>query len=38
VENSHMQSLEGDHEGNRSFEVPRLRWEDNIKIYLKEIG
>jgi hypothetical protein len=25
-------------EGRRSFERPRLRWEDNIKIDLREVG
>jgi hypothetical protein len=25
-------------EGKRSLGIPRRRWEDNVKIYLKEIG
>jgi hypothetical protein len=28
--------LEGKPEGKRPLERPRRRWEDNIKIYLKE--
>jgi hypothetical protein len=30
--------LVGNPEGNRSLEIPSPKWEDNIKINLKEIG
>jgi len=30
--------LVGKPEGKRPFGRPRLRWEDNIKIYLQEVG
>ena len=30
--------LVGEPEGKRSSGRPRRRWEDNIKIYLKEVG
>ena len=30
--------LVGKHEGKRSLGRPRRRWEDNIKIYLQEVG
>jgi len=26
------------HEGKRPLAKPRLRWEDNIKMHLKEVG
>jgi hypothetical protein len=29
--------LVGNPEGKRPFGIPRCRWENNIKIYLKEI-
>jgi hypothetical protein len=28
----------GKYEGKRPFEKPRLRWGDNIEIYLQEFG
>jgi len=30
--------LVGKPEGNRPLGRPRLRWEDNIKMYLQEVG
>jgi len=30
--------LVGKREGNRPFGRPRLRWEDNIKVDLQEVG
>ena len=30
--------LVGNPEGNRPLGRPRHRWEDNIKIYLQEVG
>jgi hypothetical protein len=30
--------LVGKPEGKRPLESPRLRWEDNIKMYLQEVG
>jgi len=30
--------LVGKHEGKRSLGKPRRRWEDNIKMYLQEVG
>jgi hypothetical protein len=30
--------LMGKHEGKRPLETPRGRWEDNIKMDLKEVG
>jgi hypothetical protein len=30
--------LMGKPEGNRPLERPRRRWEDGIRIYLREIG
>jgi hypothetical protein len=30
--------LVGKTEGKRPLGRPRLRWEDNIKMYLKEVG
>jgi hypothetical protein len=30
--------LVGKHEGKRPFGRPRLRWEDNIKMDLQEVG
>ena len=34
----HTQSLVGKPEGKRPLERPRRRWEDNIKIDLREMG
>jgi hypothetical protein len=31
-------ALVGKPEGRRPLERPRRRWEDNIKIYLREVG
>ena len=28
----------GNHEGKRPFEIPRRRWEDNVKLVLKKFG
>jgi hypothetical protein len=28
----------GKSEGRRPFERPKRRWEDNIKIYIREVG
>ena len=33
-----VQSLVGKPKGKRSLERPRRTWEDNIKIYLQELG
>ena len=30
--------LLGKHEGKRTLGRPRDQWEDNIKVYIKEIG
>ena len=30
--------LVGKHEGRRSVGRPRRRWEDNIRLYLREVG
>jgi hypothetical protein len=30
--------LMGKHEGNKSLVRPRQRWEDNIKMDLREVG
>jgi hypothetical protein len=30
--------LVGKPEGNRPLRIPRLRWEDNIRMDLKEVG
>ena len=35
---SALKILTGKHIGRRRLERPRHRWEDNIRIYLKEIG
>jgi hypothetical protein len=31
-------ALVGKHEGRRPLERPRRRWEDNIKMDLREVG
>jgi hypothetical protein len=33
-----VQGLFGKPEGKRPLGRPRLRWEDNIKMYLQEVG
>jgi len=33
-----MRSLVGKHEGKRPLGRPRIRWEDNIKMDLQEVG
>jgi len=30
--------LVGKSEGKRLFEIPRYRWEENIKMHLQEVG
>jgi hypothetical protein len=34
----HIECLYETSEGKRAFGRPTRRWEDNIKLYLKEIG
>jgi hypothetical protein len=33
-----IQRYDGKPEGKSTFGRPRLRWEDNIKMYLQEVG
>jgi hypothetical protein len=33
-----FKSLAGKPEGKRQLERPRRRWEDNIKMYIRELG
>ena len=35
---SAFEILTGKPTGKRSLRMPRCRWEDNIRIYLKEVG
>jgi hypothetical protein len=28
----------GKHEGKRSLEIPKCKWKDDIRMYLREIG
>jgi len=37
-ERSVYRVLMGKHEGKRSLERPRRRWEDNIKMDIQEVG
>ena len=37
-EERHIQILVGKPEGKRPLGRPRHRWEDNIKMFLKEVG
>ena len=38
LEERRIQGFGGGHEGKRPLGKPRLRWEDNIKMDLQEVG
>jgi hypothetical protein len=38
MKNKRIQGFTGKHEGRKLLERPKRRWEDNIKIDLREVG